>query len=69
MHYADPKLTGRSSSLMRWGHSAVVVTGHQILIFGGFGGDSKQQILSDLVLLEPESFNVSRLDKYLALRS
>lgn len=61
LDFQQPKFTGRTSPLKRWAHSAVHFSwdlpnknAHSdvIIVFGGFGGDAKQQRLNDLWLLD-----------------
>jgi hypothetical protein len=55
--YEEIKFEGRTSAVKRWAHASVSWN-NQVVVFGGFGGDAKQQRLNDILILNTQTNNV-----------
>ncbi len=44
--------SGRTGELKRWGHSASVVSGDRVIVFGGYGGPARHERLNSVAVLQ-----------------
>ena len=51
--------SGKKTSSMRWGHSANLLNNNNIIIFGGYGGSKSHARLNDVLLVNPNTLEMT----------